>query len=44
MNYLRFGEETFLFSSAKREDLMGRRIRANASFPRSWQFPTSLQS
>ena len=28
MNYLRFGEEAFLFSSAKREDLMGRRILA----------------
>ena len=26
MNCLRFGEEAFLFSSAKREDLMGRRI------------------
>ena len=28
MSYLRFGEEAFLFSSAKREDLMGRRILA----------------
>ena len=28
MNYLRFDEETFLFSSAKREDLMGRWILA----------------
>ena len=28
MNYLRFGEEAFLFSSAKREDLMGRRVLA----------------
>ena len=28
MNYLRFWEEAFLFSSAKREDLMGRRILA----------------
>jgi len=28
MNYLRFGEEAFLFTSAKREDLMGRRILA----------------
>jgi len=28
MNHLRFGEEAFLFSSAKREDLMRRRILA----------------
>ncbi|MBR2920704.1 MAG: ATP-binding protein [Kiritimatiellae bacterium] len=28
INYLRFGEEAFLFSSVKREDLMGKRILA----------------